>query len=189
LVRSFIVLGTATWVAGCHGPSSVTSREHGETDATGRAVVHAVADGANHHYTAELALRDAAPGTYALVFSSTALTAEAWTSVAADEPALACALAFDRGCQVLAAGQAEIVAATRVGPGGAGILRASFDVGAGGWFSLVRIERGDARPARFELRFVSEALSKDERAYAFTFERAAKAPAPSVLTEAARPAS
>jgi hypothetical protein len=170
----------------------VTSRDRGETDAAGRAVVHAFAAGPNHHYTAELGLRDAAPGTYALIFSATAPTAPtlaAWSSIAADEPALACALAFDRGCRVLAEGQAEIVGATRIGPGGAGTVRASFDVGAGGWFTLVRIERGDAAPASYELRFASEALSKDERPYAFTFEHAPKSPPPVVVADSPRPAS
>lgn len=63
------------------------------------------------------------------------------------------------------------MAFTTIGPGGSGVLRAAFDVGTGGWFRLMRIESGEASTAPFDVRIVSEALSKDEQAYRFTIEQ------------------
>jgi hypothetical protein len=64
---------------------------------------------------------------------------------------------------------ASVVSLARVGPGGAGVLRASFDAGAGGWFTVLRVEGGlpSTSSVPFEARLVSEALASDEAAHRF----------------------
>jgi hypothetical protein len=61
----------------------------------------------------------------------------------------------------------ELVAAAHVGPGGTARLRAAFDVGAGGWFTVLRVENDAAGAASFEIDLVSEALTRDEAPHPF----------------------
>ena len=161
----FSSLGVAA--AGCQPPSE-TTREQGTIDSSGHALVHATAAGGNHHWSVDITLRSAAEGTYVLLFSATEPDASdrTWFSIAPNDPVLRCAMARAKGCTIPDRG--DVVAITTVGPGGTGVLRAAFDVGAGGWLRLMRIEAGELASAPFEMRFVSEALSKDEEPYRFT---------------------
>jgi hypothetical protein len=152
---------------GCQPPSE-TSQKRGATDTTGYALVAAHASGGNHHWNVELSLRAAPAGTYALLFSSTPPTHRGWFAISPDDPAIRCAAAVARGCTL--ADHGDVVSVARIGPGGAGVLRASFDVGPGGWFSLVRIE-GPSASARFDVQIVSEALTKEEEPHRFAIEQ------------------
>jgi hypothetical protein len=167
--------------AGCHRSEIVTSRERGQTDPAGFALVHAFSAGENQHFTVEVALRGAPPGTYALLYSrSPSPPADrAWFPIAATDRGVACAISYGRGCFAdEPAGSKDrhnasrqIVGAAHIGPGGAGVLRAAFDVGVGGWFTLLRVEGGSAERARYEIRIDSEAASSDEAPYRFSFEK------------------
>jgi hypothetical protein len=163
----FLTLGL---MAAASRPPSETTRGTGVTDSSGHALLRAAAAGDNHHWSVDLALRSAAEGTYALVFSpGIERPAEPVAPIALDDAALQCAVAHAKGC-VLGAGR-EVVATTSIGPGGAGTLRAAFDSGIGGWFELVRIDRSAAREASFELTVTSEALSQDEAPHRFAIEQ------------------
>ena len=150
--------------AGCR-PSTEVAQADGVLDPTGRALLRAEAPGENHHYFVDLSLASAAAGTYALVFGASAPPA---MHVAADDGALRCAAGHGRACRLKDGG--EIVAVGEVGPGGASVLRAAFDVGRGGWFGIVRV--GEERPSsgRFTVRFASEALTKGEAAHRFAID-------------------
>ncbi len=160
----------AVAAAGCQPPSE-TTREKGVTDTSGHALIRASAPGDNHHWNVDITLRSASEGTYALLFTTTEpdVADRTWFPIASDDPALRCAAARAKGCMLPDRG--EVVAVTTIGPGGTGVLRAAFDVGTGGWFRLMRIDEGDAPAAPFDVRIVSEALSKDEQAYRFTIEQ------------------
>jgi hypothetical protein len=187
LALAALALGGALSSAGCHRAQVLTSRAEGLTDGAGLAQIHATAAGENQHYTVEVALRGAPAGTYALLFSRSRSGAPgAPGKERLSSGALACALSYGRGCsgdEPVEPGARTIVAAARVGPGGAGVLRASFDVGAGGWFTVVRVEGGLAQPARYQIRIDSEAVSTDEAPYRFVFEEyEAPPPAPPPAT-------
>ena len=138
-------------------------------DASGHALVHASAAGENHHWSVDVTLRAASEGTYVLVFSATEPATREGFAIDPKDRALSCAAAHSKGCLLAEGG--EVVAVTAIGPGGAGVLRGTFDFGAGGWFRLARVEPGLGAPATFEMTLVSEAFSKDEAAYRFTIEQ------------------
>jgi hypothetical protein len=176
LCVSALLVGLAAGAIGALGcqPPSVTTRERGETDRSGYALVHAEAPSVNHHYSAEVALSRAPEGTYVLLFSNAEPVHRGWFSIPADDPALRCASSHGRGCVLGASGagaESQVVAVERIGPGGTGVLRAAFDVGAGGWFTLVRLEGAEAAPASFEARMISEALVKGEAPHRFVIEQ------------------
>ena len=156
--------------AGCQPPSE-TTRESGSIDSSGHALIRASAPGENHHWSVDVTLRSAAEGAYALLFTTTEpdVSDRTWFAIAPDDPALRCATARARACTLPDRG--DVVAVTTVGPGGSGVLRAAFDVGTGGWFRLMRIEATDAPSTPFDIRIVSEALSRDEQPYRFTIEQ------------------
>ncbi len=179
LRRAFIWLALtvftslAVGAAGCQPPSE-TTRDSGRIDASGHALIRASAPGDNHHWSIDITLRSAPEGTYALLFSTTEPDPadRTWFAIAADDPALRCAAARARGCTLTEYGRdGEVVGIATVGPGGTGVLRATFDVGTGGWFRLMRIEERDASSAPFDIRIVSEALTKDEQPYRFAIEQ------------------
>ncbi len=140
------------------------------------AVFHAQADGANHRWDVDVSLGDAPEGTYVLLFST---DEPAVTPVAIKEsdPILKCPTGRARRalpeptCTI--AGHGEVVSVARIGVGGAGELRAAFDGGNGGWFSVVRADDGkfvstDRVP--YDVRIVSEAITKDDKARRFTID-------------------
>jgi hypothetical protein len=162
----FASLGlTAT---GCQPPSE-TTREKGVTDSSGHALIRAFAPGENHHWSIDVTLRSAAAGTYAVLFTTTEPAGREWFVIAPNDPALGCAAGRAKGCSIPEHG--DVVAVTTIGPGGTGVLRATFAVGAGGWFRVMRIEDRAATAAPFDVRIVSESFSKDEEAYRFTIEQ------------------
>jgi hypothetical protein len=165
-----ILVTLAVAAAGCQ-PRSETTREKASIDTAGYALIHASAPGNNHHWNVDLSLRAAPSGTYALVFSTTEPATRGWFAIAESDPALRCAAARGRGCTIPDRG--DVVSIAQVGPGGTGVLRAAFDVGTGGWFSVVRLEGGAPASASVDVRIVSEALSKDEEAYRFAIEQLA----------------
>ncbi len=170
-IFAFIGLSSlSSAVAGCQPPSE-TTREKGTIDSSGHALVRASAPGDNHHWNVDITLRSAPEGTYALLFTEAEPDAadRTWFPIAPGDPALRCAAARAKGCTLPERG--DVVALTSIGPGGTGVLRAAFDVGSGGWFRLMRIEAGEVPSAPFDVRIVSEALSKDEEPYRFTIEQ------------------
>ncbi len=162
-----LVLGLLT--NGCVPPSE-TTQHRATIDASGQALVHAVAPGDNHHWSVDVTFRGASEGTYALLFTTAEPASREWFAIPANDPALRCAAARAKGC-TLADGSADMVAVATVGPGGTGVLRTTFDHGAGGWFRVLRIEDGPVAAAQLDMRIVSEAMSKDEDAYRFTIEQ------------------
>jgi hypothetical protein len=171
------VVTLAIVAAGCQPPSE-TTRDRGTTDAAGYALVHASAPGDNHHWNVDVALHGAPLGTYALLFSTNEPSHRGWFAIPASDPALRCAAGHGKGCAF--GDHGDIVAMTRVGPGGAGVLRAAFDVGSGGWFTVLRVEPTPSTPApshaSFDVQLVSEALAKDEEPHRFTVETVDRRP-------------
>jgi hypothetical protein len=155
----------AAFTAGCQPPSE-TTREKGVIDTSGHALVEARAPGDNHHWSIDVTLRSASEGTYVLLFSSTEPAERDWFAIAPNDPALRCAAARAKGCSL--AGRGDVVALSTIGPGGIGVLRATFDIGAGGWFRVMRVEGGTSSDAFFDIQIVSEALTKHEEAYRFS---------------------
>jgi hypothetical protein len=182
-LASLASLAGAVALAGCQSTSE-TSRERGVVQADGYALVRAQANGSNHHWDVDVALRAAPEGTYALLFSPTEPARIGAFVIAESDPALACPGARARASapppECVIADRGEVVGVARVGNGGAGNLRAVFDLGAGGWFTIVRVggRAGAAagasavaqRPS-FEVNIVSEAIARDEDAHRFTIEQ------------------
>jgi hypothetical protein len=126
--------------------------------------------GANQHWTIEASLRDAPEGTYALVFSGAEPANRGWYSIAPTDPGLRCAWAHGKKCTVESKPSEEIVSVSHIGPGGSGLLRATFDVGDGGWFRVMRIEGGSGQRSSVEVQIVSEALIEEETAQRFSIQ-------------------
>lgn len=167
-IVGLIVLLSSFSAVACQPPSE-TTRESGALDASGHALVHATTPAGNHHWSVDVTMRGATEGTYVLIFSTAEPSERSWFAIPPNDPALRCASARARGCTI--GDRGDIVGLTTIGPGGTGTLRAAFDGGAGGWLQLLHVEAGPTATAPFDLRFVSEALSKDEEAYRFTVEQ------------------
>jgi hypothetical protein len=169
LVTALAALASlATVAVGCRPPTE-TSHAGGDLDAAGSALIHAEAPADDHHVYVDVALHGAAAGSYALAFSR---RNPGRLAVAAGDPAVRCASAHGKECRLAGGPEAaELVAVAAVGPGGAGVLRAAFDTGRGGWFAIVRLDEGGpavATPSgRFEIQLKSEALTRDETAHRF----------------------
>ena len=112
------------------------------------------------------------PGLQVLLYPET----NNWAAVS--DPLLKCPTGRARGATAqpgcVIPDRGEVVAVTHVGVGGAGALRAAFDGGSGGWFTVVRADGGkvtNATTVPFDVQIVSEALTRDDEAQRFTIEQ------------------
>lgn len=153
--------------------STETTREKGVTDANGYALLQASSPSDNHHYSVDISLRSAPAGTYALLYSAKE-PKDRKVVLRANDAAVKCASGHGREC-VQAETNSVILSIAKVGPGGTGVLRTTFDLGTGGWFAIARVVEGDAPvptnaalgPASYDIVIVSEAIAKDEEAQRF----------------------
>ena len=136
------------------------------TDVSGYLAFAAHAPAESQHWSADVTLRAAPAGTYVLVRSDGPTPPPAIT---ADGFAVACARSTTRACPLAPDAREAIVALVDVGAGGSGVLRAAFPNGDGGWFSLVRVT-GAQGAAKVDVRILSEALRKGEKAQRFDVE-------------------
>jgi hypothetical protein len=172
-LKSALFGSIATLVLAC-SPSTETTREKGTTDANGYALLQASSPSDNHHFSVDVSLRSAPPGTYALLYSTTEpQSAKEKKSVVlrSSDPSVRCASGHGREC-VHSESNSVILSIAKVGPGGTGVLRTTFDVGTGGWFAITRVvdtEPSSAAigPASFDIVIVSEAIAKDEEPQRF----------------------
>jgi len=164
------------YLLACHG-DTVTSREHAVMHGES-AVVRAQATGANHRWDVDVALRDAPEGTYVMLYSSVEPSATKRLAIAESDPILKCPTGRARGalpqlgCTV--ADHGEVIAVAQIGPGGAGALRAAFDGGSGGYFTVVRADSGrhvSTNGVPLDVHVVSEAITKDDEAQRFAIEQ------------------
>jgi hypothetical protein len=160
-------------------PSTETSRDKGVTDSNGYALLQASSPSDNHHYSVDVSLRSAPIGTYALLYSTTEPKDKGSSVVLrSNDPSVRCASGHGREC-VHAESNSVILSIAKVGPGGTGVLRTTFDVGSGGWFAITRIVDGETPaptnaslgPATYDIVIVSEAIAKDEEAQHFVIVR------------------
>lgn len=160
MLRPSLLLGALLSLAAC-APAQKESSAAGTTDPSGFLSFTAQAEGTAEHWSADVALRGAPGGTYALVVG------------AADRPsvtdfAVQCVRAGGTSCALPTGG--ALVALADVGPGGAGILRAAFTKGEGASFSVVRLGGAATGSATVAVRVLSEAMAAGEKPQRFAIE-------------------
>lgn len=160
MLRPSFFLGAVLSLAAC-APAQKESSAAGTTDPSGFLAFATHADAAAEHWSADVVLRNAPAGTYALVVDAPA------RPVVADF-AVRCARAGGKSCALATGG--ALVALADVGPGGSGVLRAAFTKGDGATFSVVRIAGNAAGTANVSVRVLSEAMAEGEKPQRFAID-------------------
>lgn len=160
MLRPSFFLGAVLALVAC-APAQKESAAAGSTDPSGFLAFTARADAAAEHWSADVVLRGAPAGTYALVVDAPG------RPVVADF-AVECARAGGKSCALPAGG--ALVALADVGPGGRGVLRAAFTKGDGATFSLVRIAGNANGSADVSVRILSEAMADGEKPQRFAID-------------------
>ena len=130
------------------------------TDPSGYLAFATHADAAAEHWSADVVLRGAPAGTYAL------LVGERRASI--PDFAVQCARAGGKACALPDGG--ALVALADVGAGGSGVLRAAFTKGDGATFSVVRLAGNTTGTANVSVRVLSEAMAEGEKPQRFVID-------------------